>query len=319
MKSSAALSLVLALAALCPMDHASSAENQLQVDRPILHRAGGSDHTYGTTAYWIESAQGLVLIDALMLTSEAEGLAAAMKAKGKPLLGVILTHPHIDHFGGLSTIRRHFPEAPIYASAATTAAVQSVHERAIRLGWVAEFGNDYAPEVQIPDHVLPSEGELVLGDLRLEIRSYGAMEADDNTVIYSDALAAVFPGDAVVSEHVYYLGEGHSNGALEGLERMAVDFPANVLAYPSHGEAAPLHATIRENQKQIGMMRSAVVDALARHPSGGPIDETSRRALIHELSATLADHKSYGLPIQAVIALNVDGLLRSDLLTEQRP
>lgn len=276
-----------------------------------LHHAGGRGHTYGTTAYWIESAQGLVLIDALMLRSEAEQLVDAMKAAGKPLLGIILTHPHIDHFGGLATLRRHYPEVPVYASEATIAAVRPVHQRALAQGWLKEFGDDYVHAVVVPDHALPREGQLVLADQRFHVRSFGAMEADDNLVVFSETLSAVFPGDAVVAEHIYYVGEGYADGALRGLAEMADAYPRGVMAYPSHGDPAPLHVTIEENAQQIRMMRDAVSVALKSITPEQPVDPQIRAQLIDDIHARLRDHSSYGIPAKVVVALNVDGLLKA--------
>jgi len=50
--------------------------------------------SFFVNSFWIESEKGLILIDAQALTSNAKKLAALMKTSGKPLKGVIITHPH---------------------------------------------------------------------------------------------------------------------------------------------------------------------------------------------------------------------------------
>jgi glyoxylase-like metal-dependent hydrolase (beta-lactamase superfamily II) len=47
---------------------------------------------------------GVVVVDAQRLLSEARKVVAEARATGMPLVGVLLTHPHTDHYGGLSEV-----------------------------------------------------------------------------------------------------------------------------------------------------------------------------------------------------------------------
>lgn len=68
-------------------------------------------------SYLLESADGVVLIDANLLAADAEALAARLAALRKPLLAAFVTHPHPDHFNELpyivSEMARFSPDAPL--------------------------------------------------------------------------------------------------------------------------------------------------------------------------------------------------------------
>ena len=60
---------------------------------------------------------GLTVIDTLMVRSQWEPFAAAVRELDAPVRRVVLTHAHIDHVGGTKA----FPHAAVYASPPTNA------------------------------------------------------------------------------------------------------------------------------------------------------------------------------------------------------
>ena len=55
-------------------------------------------------AYLVETKNGIVAIDSTLTESESKSLRARLDAIGKPLLAVILTHPHPDHVAGVTNL-----------------------------------------------------------------------------------------------------------------------------------------------------------------------------------------------------------------------
>jgi cyclase len=60
---------------------------------------------------------GVTVIDTLMVPSQWEPFADAVKSLGLPIRRIVLTHAHIDHVGGTKA----FPHAAVYATKATSA------------------------------------------------------------------------------------------------------------------------------------------------------------------------------------------------------
>jgi glyoxylase-like metal-dependent hydrolase (beta-lactamase superfamily II) len=76
-------------------------------------------HTYrsGETglfvnSYLVEGADGVVAIDSPLLRSDGHAFRARLEALKKPLLGVLVTHPHPDHSS------RRSPSAQAHADGA---------------------------------------------------------------------------------------------------------------------------------------------------------------------------------------------------------
>jgi hypothetical protein len=71
---------------------------------------------FPVNAYIVEGAEGLVIVDALLTVSASRDLRRQADAIGKPIKAVLLTHPHPDHYAGLSTVTAGL-NVPIVAQA----------------------------------------------------------------------------------------------------------------------------------------------------------------------------------------------------------
>ncbi|MCG8691215.1 MAG: MBL fold metallo-hydrolase, partial [Minwuiales bacterium] len=55
-----------------------------------------------TNTHWLETEQGIVVIDTQRVFPEAERAIRHIRRSDKPVLGIFITHAHTDHYGGLS-------------------------------------------------------------------------------------------------------------------------------------------------------------------------------------------------------------------------
>jgi glyoxylase-like metal-dependent hydrolase (beta-lactamase superfamily II) len=64
-------------------------------------------------AFLVETNNGVVVIDSTLTVSESKSLKGRLDTIGKPLLAVILTHPHPDHVAGVTNLVRPSTDTPI--------------------------------------------------------------------------------------------------------------------------------------------------------------------------------------------------------------
>ena len=293
---------------ICLWSHVAIADVFAHV---TVHRYATTERSYGANAYWLETNDSIVLIDALMLIPDAENLVTVLKSRKKTVSGIFLTHPHVDHFGGLSTLRRNFPNMSVFATKTAAEQVKKVHEEAYAQGWIQSFGADYDKQIVTPDHIVADGERLKLGSLNFIVHAYGPMESRDNIMIYSQEADALFTGDTVLNGQMYYLGEGFSAGTLTSLERISKQFPPLTRAYPGHGDTGRIGLMTAENIAQIRFMRDSFEAALKRPRAvmpEGRLADLARARLIGIFSQHFANRNTYGVGVDALVQMNISGL-----------
>src|SRR4051812_20569536 len=116
----------------------------------LIHRH--TAHTGGTpvNAYVIESPSEVVVVDATLAVPDGRALGERVRTLGKPLAGVVITHAHPDHYGGLVELLRVCGDVPAFATEAVIAAIRRddpVKEQILR----PMFGDAWAAQRAFPD------------------------------------------------------------------------------------------------------------------------------------------------------------------------
>ena len=89
-----AVPLALALAGTAPA----------QTPAPVIHRYAAGATGMFVNAYLVETPHGVVAIDATLTESDSKALRAQLDSLGKPLLAVLITHGHPDHYNGVTNL-----------------------------------------------------------------------------------------------------------------------------------------------------------------------------------------------------------------------
>src|SRR5262249_57846417 len=105
---------------------------------PIVHPYRAAESGLYVNSYLIEGASGVVVVDTNLLVSDIEALRARLRALKKPLLAILVTHPHPDHFNGVAALV-HDREVPVYAAASVGRVIEDIAE-AKREQWTPTYG-----------------------------------------------------------------------------------------------------------------------------------------------------------------------------------
>lgn len=114
--SAAALSATLSLASL-----AAHAAEPLKLD---VYNPGAKS-MFPVSSELVTGQADAVLIDAQFQRNDAEALVQKIKASGKKLTTVYISHSDPDYYFGLDVVQAAFPDAKIVATPQTVAAIQA--------------------------------------------------------------------------------------------------------------------------------------------------------------------------------------------------
>jgi glyoxylase-like metal-dependent hydrolase (beta-lactamase superfamily II) len=131
--------------------------------------------------YWIDAPQGLVIVDFQRDTASASAAIERIKASGRPVAALLLTHPHPDHIGGIDQFKRAFPDAPLHASRASADEINADARGYQRM--TRDMLGEKAPaRLPGPDRILAGGETLRIAGLDIETLELGPGEAVAATV-----------------------------------------------------------------------------------------------------------------------------------------
>jgi glyoxylase-like metal-dependent hydrolase (beta-lactamase superfamily II) len=177
-----------------------------------------------------------VLIDALATQTEAERVVDWVRAMGKDLKTVYITHAHGDHFFGLNTILTAFPAAK---AVALPEVVPLAREQAGPGGlafWNALFPDQLPQNPRVPEPM--QGGEIELEGHVLRPISIGQSDTAPSSVVHVPDLGAVVGGDVAYNGiHCWLAQTDHTKreGWIASLDKIAALDPGIVVA----GHKAP--------------------------------------------------------------------------------
>jgi glyoxylase-like metal-dependent hydrolase (beta-lactamase superfamily II) len=217
------------------VEPAGAATGDTAAPAPVVHQHASSEAGILANAYLIEGEQGVVAVDATLTVSEARALRARLDAIGKPLLAVLLTHGHPDHYNGAAALVEG-TGAPIVATAAVAEVIRR-DDAAKEEQWRPMFGDEWPAKRAFPTRIV-ADGETVrFGALELTVRDLGPAESDADSVwILGGDAPAAFVGDLVFNQVHAYMSDGHTGAWLEKLAALERDLAEVEVLYPGHGD-----------------------------------------------------------------------------------
>ena len=218
---------------------------------PKVHAHMSGEMGIFVNAYLVESANGVVVIDSALTVSESNALKAQLDSIKKPLLAVLLTHPHPDHVAGVTylvtpktsssttiPIPTHIP----IISLESVERIMNATEEAKRIQWTPIFKEEWINKWTYPNQNVKDKESVIFDGLTYRVHDLGpGGDSDANSVwILENEPKVAFVGDLVFNGHHPYIADDHIFDWLKNLER-ARDLLANITTiYPGHGKSGSI-------------------------------------------------------------------------------
>ncbi|MDD2057587.1 MBL fold metallo-hydrolase [Pseudomonas sp. GD03860] len=269
------------------MVQVNAAEQPLQLD--VFNP--GADALFPVSSVIVSGKHDAILIDAQFGKGQAEQVLARLRASGKRLTTIYISHGDPDYYFGLQTLADAYPHARVVASAATVAHIKQTMDAKL-VYWGPQMGADKPVRLVVPNAL---EGNrLVLEGQTLEVVGLDGPQPDRSFVWIPSIKAIV--GGVVVAQNIHVwmadtqTAQSHSDwlATLERIEQLKpqVVVPGHYLGHPGESLEA-VHFTagyIRAFDEETAKAGNAAALIAAMHNRYPDLGEASSL----ELSAKVA-------------------------------
>ncbi|WP_442112421.1 MBL fold metallo-hydrolase [Pseudomonas sp. NUPR-001] len=188
--------LLLAFATLAALTQAQAAEQALHLD---VYNPG-SNALFPVSSVIVSGEHEAILVDAQFGKGQAEQVLAKLRASGKQLTTIYISHGDPDYYFGLHTLTDAYPGAKVVASAATVAHIKQTMDAKLAF-WGPQMGADKPSKLMVPQVL---EGNL----LKLEGQTLEVVGLDgpqpDRSFVWIPSIRAVVGGVVVANNlHVW--------------------------------------------------------------------------------------------------------------------
>jgi glyoxylase-like metal-dependent hydrolase (beta-lactamase superfamily II) len=258
----------------------SHAVAKARAGAPAIHQVTASAQGLSVNCYIVEGQHGLVAIDSALTVSDAKALRTKVDALQKPLIAILLTHGHPDHYNGVSYLIEG-RKVPVFATTAVAKVIRD-YDMPKEKQWKQVFGAEWPPQRTFPDHEVKDGEKVTFDGLTFVVHDLGPGESyADSYWALEGPKRAVFIGDVVLSGSHAYTNDGHTTEWLKNLDRLTRDLKGIKQVYPGHGPAGDV--SILGWQKQYLTTYRREIDALRAGSS--KLTEQQKKVLVERMKA----------------------------------
>lgn len=189
-------------------------------------------HVMPVNSYILYGPDGVVVVDSMLTVSDATSVRDAVRASGRTMAGVVVTHPHPDHYAGLGYVVRD-DDVPIIATRAVDAIIRRDDD--VKNAVVGPMmGAEWPTTRPFPNQLVDDGDQVDIGGITLTAEELGPGESHVDTLWWLDA-ETLFAGDVVYNGMHAYLADGRWGEWLETLQRLEARLADDVTLYIGHG------------------------------------------------------------------------------------
>jgi len=234
---------------------------------PNVHRFQAG--LFPVNAYLVETPEAAIVIDATLGVSDGRAIAAQVRALGKPLSGIIVTHSHPDHYGGLTALVEE-TQVPIYSVAGVRDTIRrddDEKERILR----PMFGDEWAKRRTLPNRIVNDGERVSIADAAFRVIDAGPCESPHDSwwVLEGDGPSTAFVGDLAYSHMHSYLADGYHESWLKNIARAKRELAGDVRLMIGHGEPAVGHRLLEWQAEYIDRVLEAIRAEVERNGLDG--------------------------------------------------
>lgn len=213
---------------------------------------------FAVNSHLIAGERDAILVDAQFTLSEAAKTVDFVKASGKRLKYILITHGHPDHFFGLGAFQRAFPDARIVARPEVIADIRDYGPKAIAR-WKPVFKEEIPDAFVTPQPLTAERLELEGQEVRLIGVDGG--ESAHATAVWVPGARALLTGDLAFNQVHLWLTENRPEAWLAILDRLQRLQP--LVVHPGHGPVGDARV-LAENRIYIEAFLAATAPPLTK-------------------------------------------------------
>ncbi|HKQ70357.1 MAG TPA: MBL fold metallo-hydrolase [Polyangiaceae bacterium] len=249
-----------------------------------VHTQGSDADGFYTNAFLVETAKSVVVVDTLMRVSDARVLRMRAESLRKPLVAILITHGHPDHYNGVTELAQG-RGLPVVATAGTAETIRET-DAAKAQQWEPIYRHDWPVRRTFPNESVREGDSLEWDGVRFTVRDLGPGESHaDSCWLVGDSNRVAFVGDVVFAGVHSFMKDGHTRAWLENLAMLGEELRGIRHIYTGHG-APMISLDALETQAQYLTLCRETIRRLA----GGAraldpnvklqVIETMKRALV---------------------------------------
>lgn len=249
---------------------------------------------------FIDTPKGIVVVDTGASVQIGEmAVRQLKKTLNKPVVAIINTHYHGDHFLGNQAFVEAYGELPIHAHAGTIKEIQGMQGnmwRTLMEQWTNQA--TVGTRIVAPNIAVDHGQELKFGDLTLRLHHYGKAHTpyDICVEVVGDKLTCV--GDIAMDRRIANMDDGSYAGSLKAYEQLEKNAPATIWL-PGHGQ--PSAGVLAWNRELFAGIYESCVKAVE---AGQPMEEAKALVLKDPRVASRArDTKGFDTNIGKYVSL----------------